>query len=196
MNGKILLRPLNYYRTIENTKARDVREGDGHICLRGQHRDVTFTATAGFNAYVICTSADAEESERRYRHDNFGQRLLKIHRASEFSRKVAALLGAIRYDIRDVTYSNVALTQTEYHQVDEWVPRYGINSMRYELLEYIAETQVDQLMQAIEPATVFTKPLSFSRERERRFMFIMPRDVRDSLSIESPDLASHVELVE
>ena len=195
LDGNIRLNPLAFYQEIENEKARDVREGLAFTYLRSTNRSAFMGLMAGFNAFAICASADARKTERMERHRRFGARLIRINRANEFARKVADLIGARRYVVRDVTYSDAKAVKAQSDLPDILVKLNGTGDLQSATLEYLAEHHIDELIQIAEAASAFTKPNTYWVERERRFLFIMDKDVTTWTSAHDPTLAEHIELI-
>ncbi|MBD8651465.1 hypothetical protein IFT66_10285 [Rhizobium sp. CFBP 13726] len=193
--GSIRLHPLTYYHVIENDNARDVREGFGLVSLRSEKREMSVELLSGFNSYVICTSSDARKSERVERHAKFGPRLLRINRANEFAEKVGHLLGASRVVVRDVAYSDSKIVRGESDLADALAEFDVGDEFQMAMFEYLADHRVDQLVEAAEAASAFTKPNHYRVERERRFLFAMDRDVDGSIDVQSDELAEHIELI-
>jgi hypothetical protein len=193
--GSIRLNPLHYYHSIENQLSRDAREGMGLLCVQGPLRSFTAHALSGFNAYALCLSSDARKSERQLRHAKFGKRLLRINGLTEFSEKIVSSIGAERTTIRDIVYSDIKVVRAESSLPDEFAARNGIGDLQMVALEYLAESEVDNLIQYVEAASAFTKPCLHHDERERRILFTMPKDVSDSTSVARDDLAEHIEVI-
>lgn len=193
--GSIRVVPPAVYKSIETASKRDLREGLGTVYLAGAERFAVMTSEAGFNAYVLCTSSDARRTERPERHRRFGNRLIKIHGATEFASKLAARIGAARFTIRDVTYSDTAVVRAKSNHISEWVKYNGIGDLRPEFLEYIALRHLDELVSVTLPASIFCKPTFYRLERERRFLFEMPMDVSEAINVRDKSLAAHIEIV-
>ncbi|UWU30061.1 hypothetical protein N2600_08985 [Rhizobium sp. WSM1274] len=100
IDGNIRLNPINFYHTIENQHAVDVREGLGMVHLESSTRFANMLLMSGFNALAICTSCDAPDIGRDFLHAKFGSRLLRINRVTEFTQKIAGMIGAKRFIVR------------------------------------------------------------------------------------------------
>jgi hypothetical protein len=195
LDGSIRLNPLAFYHSIENEHARDVREGFGTVHLNSETRQAAFETMSGFNAFAICTSADARKSERRVRHEKFGPRLLRINRANEFASKISHLIGSRRFVVRDVTYSDTKIVKGSSSLPDVVLRLNGSGDLKEETLEYLAQHHLDELIEATEAASAFTKPSSYWMERERRFLFAMDDDVTEWRSISDKALVEHIEVL-
>lgn len=193
--GSILLRPVSEYVTIENPGSRDIMEGVGHLYLQGSSRGASVVSLSGFNSVVICTSSDARRSERAYRHNAFGKRLLRINGVAEFAAKIARKLEAIQHSVRDVVYSDVKIVKAESPHVDSWVELNGTGDLKEEFLHNLAECYLDYLIEATSAASVFSKPNRHRLERERRFHFLMPQDVNEPIVVEGREFFDHVEII-
>lgn len=193
--GNIRLSPPATYLTIENELAQDQREGIGMVYLQGASRFATFTSQSGFNSLIICTSADARQSERRERARRFGHRLIKITDAAEFAARVAFLSGAERYSVRDVVYSNIKAVKGFSDIPEVFVAHNGLGNLHESSLEYLAADTLEELIRVTEAASIFTKPVRFRVERERRFHFAFPTDVQLSRHVEDSMLADLVEVI-
>lgn len=193
LGGSIRLNPPATYLSIENPNARDLREGLGLLYLQGQKCFAALTSMSGFNSLVICTSADARKSERRRRMEKFGDRIVKIRNATEFARRVAKLCGATSFVIRDVTYSDAKAVRAFSEFSDHFSHFSG--ELNEASLEYIARNWLDDLIQKTAAASIFTKPLSFAIERERRFQFTFPANVTEPIVVEDNSLSELIELV-
>lgn len=195
LEGSIRLNPLNYYHTIENKNAVDLREGLGLIHFESPTHSLHMISGSVYNSFVICTSSDARMSERKLRHAKFGSRLLRINRVTEFAQKIAALVGAKRFVVRDVNYSNVKAVKSVSDFPDKFLELNGTGDLKDAVLEYIAVHRMDELIEATEAASVFTKPNLYGTERERRLLFVMDRDVTQWMSVQDKSLAEHIEVV-
>ncbi|MCV9965704.1 hypothetical protein OIU34_27930 [Pararhizobium sp. BT-229] len=195
VNGNIKLSPPSTYLTIENQHAMDKREGMAHVHLRGPERFMTMSATSGFNSAIICTSSDARKSERSLRHQKFGSRLLKINGVSEFAAKVAEMSGAERYAVRDVVYSDVKVVTGDSDFPEKFASINGVGDLRDNTMEIIAHEHLDELIVASEAAALFTKPIQYWLERERRLQFVFGADVMGPIFCKDATLAKHVEVV-
>ncbi len=195
MQGNIKITNLHYYHTIENTGARDEREGFGYIYLQARSRYLSMASLSGFNSLVICTSADARKSERKLRHEKFGPRLIKIHGVTEFTAKIARLLGAERHLVRDVLYSDLKTVKGKSNLADLLFEIQGTGDIKEETLHYLADNHIEQIIEVSEAASVFTKPNLYRNERERRLMFAMPTDVSAPQFVQDKRLAEHIEII-
>ena len=195
IGGNIRLNPLNYYHTIENDAAVDVREGLGMVHLESPTRFVDMQLSAGYNALVVCASSDARKTERSLRHSKFGGRLLRINRVTEFARKIADRVGATRVVVRDVNYSDIKVVKGVSDLPDTLDGMLEPPAMKIANLEYIAMNHLDELIEATESASVFTKPNVYRLERERRLLFVMDSDVTQWTSVQDKALAEHIEVI-
>ncbi|ANM12455.1 MULTISPECIES: hypothetical protein [unclassified Rhizobium] len=195
LQGSIRLNPLHFYHTIENEEAVDVREGLGMIHLVSPKESLGMISNSGFNSLVICTSSDARKTERSLRHAKFGSRLLRINRVTTFAQKIANLLGATRFAVRDVNYSNVKIVKGVSDLPEKFFELNGTGDLKDAALEYAAIHHLDALIEATEAASVFTKPNIYRPERERRLLFVMERDVTQWTSVQDKSLAEHIEVV-
>lgn len=193
MRGSIKLNPPATYLAIENQHARDIREGRGLLYLQGRERFATVASMSGFNSLIICTSADARKSERRERMGKFGNRIIKINDVNEFARKVAGLSGATNYAIRDVTYSDAKAVKGCSDFPDQFALVNGSGDLKDSTLNYIAEKWMDELIHLTEAASIFTKPLQYRTERERRFRFSFPFDVPEARIVQDESLSEFFE---
>ena len=194
LHGSIRLNPPATYLTIENPNARDLREGLGLLYLQGQKCFSALTSMSGFNSLVICTSADARKSQRRRRMEKFGERIVKIRNVPEFARRVAKLCDATSFVIRDVTYSDAKAVRA-FSEFSDHFSRFS-GELNEASLEYIAINWLDDLIQKTAAASIFTKPLSFAIERERRFQFTFPANVTEPIVVEDASLCELIELVQ
>jgi hypothetical protein len=195
LQGSIRLNPLQFYHTIENKSAIDIREGLGIIHLESGTRSLHMISGSGFNSLVICASSDARMSERKLRHEKFGNKLLRINRVTEFAQKIADRVGAKRFVVRDVNYSNVKIVKGASDFPDKFLELNGTGALKDASLEYIRVHLLDELTEATEAASVFTKPNVYRAERERRMLFVMEHDVTHWTSVEDKSLAEHIEVV-
>lgn len=194
-SGSVQLSPLATYLTIENEGRQDPREGLGVVDLAGEEYSATFWAAAGFNTRILCTSIDARRSERNYRAEKFGRRIVKIQGVTEFAAKVASLAGASRHVVRDVTYSDAKLVRGISSLPEKFVAANGTGDLKLETLEMLANEHLDELIATIEAASVFTKPTSYYLERERRLMFEFSSDVTSTIAVKDASLLKHLEVV-
>ncbi|MBX5230310.1 hypothetical protein HJC06_28540 [Rhizobium sp. NLR9b] len=195
IDGSIRLNPLQFYHNIENVNAMDVREGLGMVHLDSPARFAELLSGSGFNSLVICASSDARKSERAIRHKKFGSRLLRINRVTEFAQKIASRIGAKRFAVRDVNYSDLKVVKGVSHFPDTFLGVHGSGDLKKATLEAIAVNHLDELIEATEAASVFTKPNSFRIERERRLLFVMDKDVTGWTSVQDKALAEHIEVI-
>lgn len=193
--GNIKVTPLHFYHEIENMDARDEREGFGFVHLQSSSRDLNMSSLSGFNSLVICTSADARRSERKLRHEKFGPRLIKINGVSEFSERIAELLNAERYVIRDLIYSDVKTVRGESDLPDLFFEANGKGDMKEETLHFLANNHLEHILKATEAASAFTKPNRYRNERERRLLFAMPEDVNGPRFVQDRELTKHIEVI-
>jgi hypothetical protein len=195
MAGRVRINPLTVYQTIENDGARDVREGLGLVYLAGETRFATVQSASGFNVGLLCTSSDARKTERRVRHEKFGNRLIKINRLAEFSHIVAELSGAKRHAIRDVVYSDAKLVLGT-SDFPEWFAEVnGVGDLREETLEKIAEVYLSELAEKTFAASVGTKPVRYRTERERRVTFEFKADIDGPVDVQSDRLIEHLQVL-
>jgi hypothetical protein len=195
LHGSIKLTPPATYLAIENHHARDIREGKGLLYLQGKTRFATMASMSGFNSLVICTSLDAPRSERRDRMSKFGNRIIKIRNVGEFARRVANLCGATGHLVRDVNYSDAKAVKGVSELPDHFAQFNGIGDLKESTLVYIAENWMDELIQLTEAASIFTKPMSYRDERERRFQFSFSNDVAEARVVQDGSLCELIELV-
>ncbi len=195
LRGSIKLNPPATYLAIENHHARDIREGKGLLYLQGKTQFATVTSMSGFNSLVICTSSDARRSERRNRMAKFGNRIIKIRNVSEFASRIANLCGATSFLVRDVTYSDAKAVKGFSDFPDHFAQFNGTGDLKELTLVYIAENWMDELIQLAAAASIFTKPLSYRDERERRFQFSFPTDVAEPRVVQGGSLSELIELV-
>jgi hypothetical protein len=193
--GSIKLNPLVTYVAIKNDGLRDVREGMGLVQLFGKERAMVIQSASGFNTRLICASSDARRSERSYRHSRFGSRLIKISRLQEFGAKIAKLAGASHHKIRDVTYSDSKAVKGQSLFPDWFAQNNRAGDMHMETLEAIADQHLDELIGVTEAASIFTKPVSYQLERERRLMFGFLDDAVDPIVIDDKALREHIEVL-
>ena len=172
-----------------------MREGLGFVYLDGPTRNAGLHSISGFNVGLICTSMDARKSERQVRHQKFGKRLIKINRLQEFSNLVAEMSGAARYEIRDVVYSDVKIVKGTSLFPDWFAEVNGIGHLREKTLELIAEKYLDELADKTMAASVYTKPVSYRTERERRLAFVFTRDISEPIDIQSDQMVEHLEVL-
>lgn len=195
LRGSIRLRPPATYISIENPDARDIREGMGFLYLQGSQRFATMMSMSGFNSLIICTSADARKSERRARMKKFGNRIIKITDVNRFAGRIAEITGATDYLVRDVTYSDAKSVKGFSSFPDILAEVNGLGDLKDSTLEYIAKNWIDELIRFSAAASIFTKPLSYKNERERRFQFSFPTNVEEQLDVEDALLAKLVKVV-
>ena len=106
-NGSFRLGSLHEYRVIENEKARDELEGIASVWLTAPNKEIKSVLIGGKNYYVFCMRSDIPQGENFNKmQENFGKKLYKISSAENFARNVQNEIGAIRFIVRKIKYSN------------------------------------------------------------------------------------------
>lgn len=164
---------VNYFKIMENEKARDELEGLAIINTKMGSRTATCGVTMGANYYIFCSSRQTTDALSDYHVASFGPVLMKIELAP-FAERMAKRLGAVSYKVMNVKYANAKLIHSElpFEMTPEACSDWNSSEMQQYLKHLIADCTTSCL---------FTKPGWFKDEVETRIVFEMPYDVNPKL---------------
>ncbi len=199
--GSFQLGSAQYYRTIENPKARDWLEGLSFISLRDHEREITAALTSGFNVALFCATREVDSETHSRMMDSFGGPggfCLRIGPVSEFSALVAKRIKAVGVRFHDVIYSDAksfvqaSATATRIKDI------VGSDSvLSNSILSAINRKCFSELYNIGLLPSLFVKPASFSHEKERRLAFERIGDLQTAtLRVEDKNLLDFITIVE
>ncbi len=178
--GKFQLGSLRLYREIEKKESRDEKEGFSNLLINAGSRDIFVPVISGFNYYVLCGSHVKEYSQNM--SNKFGEVMITIKNVKSFAESIMKSIGAIRWCIRRVDYSDLKAYRIK--QIIKNMPKAGFD-MNEELFEC--------LLNASTLPSIFVKPMRFSDENELRLVFEMPKDVKKQLTLHNQGLLQYID---
>jgi len=182
LKGQFRLGSLKYYREIENESSKDPKEGFSNIIITTGNRQIFTSLISGFDQYVLCGTHTLEESD--YMNNRFGRVVLKIRNIRSFAEKIKTAIGAKKWRLMKVTYSDFKGYSVE--QV--------INDLKGVGPDLSVEL-FDHLLSFSTVPSIFCKPSRFTNEHEVRLSFEMNKKVKKKLDINNLGLLDEIEVI-
>jgi hypothetical protein len=180
--GKFLLGSLKYYREIEKQNSRDEKEGFCNLLIESGNRSIFTSVIAGFNHYIFCGTDTLNESSIMI--GKFGTVCLKINSIKGFAEKVKKSIGAKKWKIKKVTYSDYkAYSATQLIS--------DLNGVNPDL----SEEFFNYLIKYSFLPSLFCKPTRFSPESELRLTFEMDINVKRKMQFDNLGLLHDIEII-
>lgn len=193
--GSFQLGSCDYYQSIEDDSARDIREGECMVALRNGPDQVNLGVRSGFNCALFCgTSAPHDDAEMKRK---FGGRILRISPLSEFAEALRKRIRANRAFVRDVVYTNGKTAVLDHPDAsalrsycatmrDGVLDIKGLNRKFFELFYEVGLV-----------TTLFVKPTRYAHERERRVVLERDKDLpTQTIRFKDRSLLQYIELVQ
>lgn len=177
--GKFKLGSLSLYRSIEKIESRDDREGNSNILIDTNDGSIFISVISGFNYYVLCGTGTQDNSE--YMSKKFGNIRITINDVKSFADSVSKMIGATRWFIKHVGYSDFKFYRT-MHEFKQ-SPTSGI---------HISAELFDFLIDKSTLPSLFVKPAMFTPECELRLVFEIPKKAQKELKVHNQGLLRHV----
>lgn len=166
-DGTLRLGTFSYYNEFDHEEIGDRTEGS--FILVGQHPPTTafVEISGGFNYYVFCCySGDADDAcMHRFGYDS-SYRIVEVE---AFATAIQKRIGAISYRFSECAYSKDKVI------IGKVGSDFDFNVMSARLIDLVNE------------AKYFVKPVAYSNQSEFRFTWQMPSDVDVPLDIKCPE---------
>jgi hypothetical protein len=179
--GNFQLGSLQKYREIEDQNRRDEFEGISSIIIKSNNREVFTTVLTGFNYYILCGTCEMNNSE--YMSEKYGSKILRISNVKSFSNAVCKSIGAKKWYLQKVQYSDFKAYKIEHE----------IKTLETSNLSFNEEI-FDILYKHSFFPSIFVKPTRFNTEKELRLIFEMPKDVRKELKFDNLGLVNQIKI--
>jgi hypothetical protein len=178
--GGFQLGSAEFYRATEDNLIADKNEGLHCVCVNSADRQAILFGRSGDNCALFCgTQLDASEISPEHRK-RFGDVLVEIHNVEAFATGVCEAIGARKFRIHDVIYSDAKTFRVAAHDVD-LVVRLLRTREEGRLTESVLESleeDFESLYEATILPSLFMKPAEYySLEMERRIAFEFDADL-------------------
>jgi hypothetical protein len=181
-----------YYRSTPNIAIQDRHEGYGHFHLTSGNDQLNVTASSGYNCTILCGTSAVDGGIEQLMRSRFGAKRIVINDVRGFAECVAARIGATRARVHDVVYHDVLNFAGELPGVDHLFEITGRDNLTREALHRVNERFFNVFYEYGMLPALFTKPLRYADERERRIVFDMPQDLNELVKIEDRSFLEYV----
>jgi hypothetical protein len=188
-----------HYRSIEDAGRADHLEGYACIFIEGPRKSFNVAGMAGFNAVMLCGTAQPPRDRRTLedRKRQFGPYLIEIHNVASFMGAIAAEIGSVRQQVKDVRYIDGKFMTIKSPELDGYIDRFGTGNLTLEAIHAINELYWEYLYENLSLPAAFTKPTRFSGERERRILFELPSDIDEPyLIVKAPEALEFIRIIQ
>jgi hypothetical protein len=180
------------YRSTPNIAIQDRHEGYGHFHLSSGNDQLNVSLSSGYNCAMLCGTSEMDGGTEHLMRSRFGLRRIVIHDVRGFVNHVAGRIGATRARVHDVVYRDVMSFAGEVPGINQVIGITGKGNPTPEALQQLNERFFDTFYEYGMLPAMFTKPLSYADERERRIVFEMPEDLTLAVKVEDKRLLEHV----
>jgi hypothetical protein len=190
--GSFQFGTAEYYRNSPNIKIRDRREGAGHFHLGFLNDQFNTSLISGYNCAVFCGTSLIDGPDDAFMRDQFGPHRIRIESSREFMSRASKCIGAHRARVYDVVYRDVQSYTVEFPDISRLLEieaggNFTSTSLRKLNREFFAVFYEYGLLPGL-----FAKPVSYSRERERRLIFETRKDLSKPIIVEDKRLLSFI----
>lgn len=186
--GKFQLGSLLKYREIENQSSRDEKEGLSNIIIKSTNREILSTVLSGLNYYILCGTYNLDN--RDYMVEKYGSKILKIPNVKSFANSLCKSIGAKKWYLQKVQYSDFKAYKLEY----EIRNLEGVMGDYDTLNEISKEDLFNCLYKNSFSTSLFVKPTRFNKDQELRLVFEMSKDVRKELNFDNLGLLKQIQI--
>jgi hypothetical protein len=194
--GSFQFGSAEYYRHAENPNVKDWLEGLCTVQLVSADDQVTFTIRVGFNCAIFCGTREINGPDHERMIGQFsdsGGKCLRIRPVPDFMAHVKKRTRAFRVRLHDTIYTDAKVLTLQHSEASR-LPTYlkGSPSLDEINRRFFAELYEVGLLPSL-----YIKPTSNMRERERRLVFELRDDLtRPVVIVNDKDLLQFVEVVD
>jgi hypothetical protein len=170
-HGRLQLGTYDYFRSAGNAEVRDHQEGTVTLIGEGPGRTAWGKFQGGGDNYLFCTYLGAPDPKvlRAFEYEA----CYFIDNPDGFANAIQTSLSANRYSFGKCVYCE------EKALVGPLSATHSFERLDYRTVEMIGE------------AMNFVKPVAYAHQREFRFSWKMPTDVRGALIIDCPEAVQY-----
>jgi hypothetical protein len=175
--GSIQLGTASYYRTTSNMNIRDQREGASSFHLLSE--DLTFNVDMmiGDNCAVFCGTAHIEGPDHTLMLSRFGGPRIKIDPLPDFIALLAKHIKPFRTRVFDVCYTDLKHFVADDPDIGRYPQIVGYGDLDAAALQRLNENYFDRFYDYAFFPSLFSKPIDYKEERERRIVFELEDDI-------------------
>ncbi len=175
--GSIRLGTASDYRTTSNMNIRDQREGASSFHLLSE--DLTFNVdmVIGDNCAVFCGTAHIEGPDHTMMLSRFGGRRIKIDPLPDFVALISRHIKPFRTRVFDVRYTDLKHFVADDPDIGRYPQIVGYGDLDAAALQRLNENYFDRFYDYAFLPSLFSKPLDYKEERERRIVFELEDDI-------------------
>lgn len=186
-----------YYRNCENLVIQDDREGWSFFHLSNNNKELHIGMLSGFNSAIFCGTAVANDDRYASVSRRFGDMVLVIRDVHGFAKRACEAMGAMRYRIADVVYCDLKNFSADLPGVDTFPRLLDGSNLSKQALHRLNVRFFNEFYDASFLPSLFSKPLAYSEEKERRIVFEFCSDLdRERVIVEDKKLCNYLEFVQ
>ena len=197
--GSFQLGTAEYYRNTPNMNIRDQREGASMFYLVSGNNQLSVAITSGFNCALFCGTSFVQGPDHELMLSRFGRKRIKIDPLDEFVAALAKHIGAFSAHVYDIIYADLK----NYLAKREGIERYseimgkGKGDTDKTKMRKINESFFSVFYEYGFMPSLFSKPVAYKVERERRVVFERRDDIKSpTLIVEDKSLLKYISLVD
>jgi hypothetical protein len=196
-DGSFQLGTASYYRSTPNMKIKDEREGASDFHLAHGTDQLNVSIMSGFNAAIYCGTGAM--GDRALMSSRFGVRLIKIYPVREFAERIAHRIGATDFHVYDVVYTdqkNFFMEKDDILAFRHIVMQHPRGDLTPESLHALNKRFFHLFHQIGRMPSLFSKPVYYAPERERRIVFEFSADLKtETIRLTDRSLLDFIELL-
>jgi hypothetical protein len=179
--GSFRLGSLTDFRESEDdAPSADKFEGCSVAFVDVADEKIVVFAISGFDTYIFSTSRDL--TEQKYMREKFGPVVLRI-KLKPFLKKLSKHFSHSPV-VHRVLYRDMKLIHEQVSVFDVSEPPHATIGVGHNFAR--------MTRRVVRNASLYAKPVAFSREREIRIAFSLSEDVPEPFRIVDPELLKHV----
>ncbi|WP_407187421.1 hypothetical protein [Bradyrhizobium centrosematis] len=190
--GSIQLGTASYYRTTPNMNIRDRREGASTFHLLADDFTFNVDMMIGDNCAVFCGTAQMEGPDHELMRSRFGERRIKIDPLPDFIAFISERTKAFRTRVFDVRYTDLKHFVAEDLEITRYFQTVGKGDLDAAALRKLNENYFDIFHDYAFLPSLFSKPLAYADERERRIVFELTDDISAPININDEALLKFI----
>lgn len=195
--GSIRFGTASFYRTTPNMNIRDEREGASSFHLLSDNLTFNVDMMIGDNCAVFCGTAHIEGPDHELMLSRFGGRRIKIDPLPDFIALISQHMKSFRTRVFDVRYTDLKHFVADDPDIGLYTQTVGKGDAEAAALRRLNENYFDNFYDYAFLPSLFSKPLTYKEERERRIAFELPADIgMPTLDINDEALLKFITLVE